>query len=117
MTALPEGPNRDLVSKVCQGCYDLQMVFDAAGISRGEWDMSLEDDRERHEYFGRRSSENSRISLSLSGSHVAKIDHTLVRTFGRPPLPGLAPHPRKPMHRHRSARETEAASFGTWPNC
>ena len=43
MTALPEGPNRDLVSKVCQGCHDLQMVLDAAGISRGEWDMSLEE--------------------------------------------------------------------------
>jgi hypothetical protein len=33
MTALPEGPNRDLVSKVCQGCHDLQMVFDAAGLA------------------------------------------------------------------------------------
>ncbi len=43
MTALPEGPNRDLVSKVCQACHDLQMVFDAAGISRNEWDMSLEE--------------------------------------------------------------------------
>jgi cytochrome c5 len=43
MTALPEGPNRDVVSKVCQGCHDLQMVFDAAGISHDEWDMSLEE--------------------------------------------------------------------------
>jgi cytochrome c5 len=37
------GPDRDLVAKVCQSCHDLQMVFDAAGISRQEWDMSLEE--------------------------------------------------------------------------
>jgi hypothetical protein len=40
---LPDGPNRDLVSKVCQSCHDLQMVFEAAGISHDEWDMSLEE--------------------------------------------------------------------------
>lgn len=40
---LPEGPNRDLVSKVCKSCHDLQMVFDAAGISRADWDMSLDE--------------------------------------------------------------------------
>jgi hypothetical protein len=43
ITELPEGPDRDLVSKVCQSCHDLQMVFDAAGISREEWDMSLDE--------------------------------------------------------------------------
>jgi hypothetical protein len=43
MTSLPEGPNRDLVSRVCRACHDLQMVFDAAGISRDEWDMSLDE--------------------------------------------------------------------------
>lgn len=43
ITELPEGPNRDLVSKVCQACHDLKMVFDAAGFSRDEWDMSLEE--------------------------------------------------------------------------
>jgi cytochrome c5 len=43
ITELPQGPDRDLVSKVCQSCHDLQMVFDAAGISRGEWDMSLDE--------------------------------------------------------------------------
>jgi hypothetical protein len=31
------------VAKVCQSCHDLQMVFDAASISREEWDMSLEE--------------------------------------------------------------------------
>jgi hypothetical protein len=43
ITELPPGPDRDLVAKVCQSCHDLQMVFDAAGISRQEWDMSLEE--------------------------------------------------------------------------
>jgi hypothetical protein len=42
-TELPPGPDRDLVAKVCQSCHDLQMVFDAAGISRQEWDMSLDE--------------------------------------------------------------------------
>ena len=40
---LPEGPNRDLVSKICQSCHDLQMVFDAAGFSREEWEMTLDE--------------------------------------------------------------------------
>jgi hypothetical protein len=43
ITELPEGPNRDLVSKNCQSCHDLQMVFDAAGFSREEWDMTLDE--------------------------------------------------------------------------
>ena len=43
ITDLPEGPNRDLVSKICQSCHDLQMVFDAAGFSREEWDMTLDE--------------------------------------------------------------------------
>jgi hypothetical protein len=42
ITELPQGPDRDLVLKVCQSCHDLQMVFDA-GISRQEWDMSLDE--------------------------------------------------------------------------
>jgi hypothetical protein len=43
ITELPEGPNRDLVSKSCQSCHDLQMVFDGAGFSRDEWDMALDE--------------------------------------------------------------------------
>jgi hypothetical protein len=43
LTELPQGPGRDLVSKVCQSCHDLQRVFDAAGIGRQEWDMSLDE--------------------------------------------------------------------------
>jgi hypothetical protein len=40
---LPEGPDRELVSKVCQTCHELQLVLDAAGISREEWDVSLDE--------------------------------------------------------------------------
>jgi hypothetical protein len=43
LTELPQGPDRDLVSKVCQSCHDQLMVFDAAGINREEWDMSLDE--------------------------------------------------------------------------
>ena len=43
ITKLPEGPNRDLVSKVCTACHDLQLVFDGAGFSRDDWDMSLDE--------------------------------------------------------------------------
>jgi len=43
LTKLPEGPNRELVAKVCQSCHDLQMVFDAAGFSRGDWDSAIEE--------------------------------------------------------------------------
>jgi hypothetical protein len=28
ITELPQGPDRDLVAKVCQSCHNLQMVFD-----------------------------------------------------------------------------------------
>jgi hypothetical protein len=50
ITKLPEGPNRDLVSKVCQSCHDLQTVFDGAGFSRLGHD-ARRNDRERHERF------------------------------------------------------------------
>jgi cytochrome c5 len=43
ISELPQGPDRDLVAKVCQSCHDLEMVFAAAGITRDEWDMSLDE--------------------------------------------------------------------------
>src|SRR5579872_5586498 len=42
MTELPAGPDRELVSRTCQSCHDLQMVFDAAGIGRDVWDATLD---------------------------------------------------------------------------
>jgi hypothetical protein len=43
ITELPAGPNRDLVSKVCTACHDLQLVFDGAGFSRDDWNMTLDE--------------------------------------------------------------------------
>jgi hypothetical protein len=40
---LPEGPNRGLVASRCTECHDLQMVFDAAGISRDDWNGAIEE--------------------------------------------------------------------------
>jgi hypothetical protein len=40
---LPEGPNRALVASRCTECHDLQMVFDASGISREDWSGALEE--------------------------------------------------------------------------
>jgi len=43
ITELPAGPNRDLVSKVCTACHDLQLVFDGAGFSREDWNRALDE--------------------------------------------------------------------------
>ena len=40
---LPDGPNRALVAARCTECHDLQMVFDAAGISREDWSGAIEE--------------------------------------------------------------------------
>jgi hypothetical protein len=40
---LPEGPNRDLVSRACQACHDLGMVFAAAGLTREGWDSAIDE--------------------------------------------------------------------------
>jgi hypothetical protein len=38
---LPTGPNRDLVLRVCEGCHDIQMVLDTGGLSREDWEITL----------------------------------------------------------------------------
>ena len=43
ITELPAGPNRDLISKVCTTCHDLQLVFDGTGFSRDDWSMTLDE--------------------------------------------------------------------------
>ena len=43
LNQLPDSPNRELVLKTCQSCHELQVVLDAAGFSRDEWDMTLEE--------------------------------------------------------------------------
>jgi mono/diheme cytochrome c family protein len=71
ITELPPGPNRDLVAKVCQSCHDLQMVFDAAGITRGDWDMSLD--------------EMAANGMNISADDRAKILAYLSTYLGPPP--------------------------------
>ena len=75
---LPAGPNRDLVSKVCQACHDLEMVFDAAGISREDWDMSLE--------------EMTANGMNISADDRAKI-LAYLSTYLGPSPPKAAPPP------------------------
>jgi Quinohemoprotein amine dehydrogenase A, alpha subunit, haem binding len=40
---LPAGPDRDLVSRECQACHDLQNVIDSTGSSREGWDGAIEE--------------------------------------------------------------------------
>jgi hypothetical protein len=40
---LPAGPNLELVSRKCQGCHDLSVVIDAAGLSREDWNATIEE--------------------------------------------------------------------------
>jgi len=40
---LPAGPNREVVSRECQACHDLSMVFGAAGLSRDGWDALMDE--------------------------------------------------------------------------
>ena len=40
---LPDGPNRDVVSRRCQECHDLSMVIAAAGLSRDGWNATIEE--------------------------------------------------------------------------
>jgi cytochrome c5 len=39
---LPSGPNRDLVSRMCAACHDLDMVLGAAGANREAWDGAID---------------------------------------------------------------------------
>jgi len=40
---LPAGPNRDVVSRECGGCHDLEMVVAAAGASRQAWNDTIDE--------------------------------------------------------------------------
>ena len=41
--ALPDGPNRALVSRACGACHDLGMVIATGGRSREGWNGTIED--------------------------------------------------------------------------
>jgi hypothetical protein len=40
---LPDGPNRDLVSRACGACHDLGMVVGAGGRTRNGWNGTIDD--------------------------------------------------------------------------
>src|SRR6266436_803850 len=40
--ALPDGPNRELVSRTCGACHDINTVVDTGGRSREEWDGTID---------------------------------------------------------------------------
>jgi len=40
---LPNGPNRDLVARICSACHDLGMVVGTGGRSRAGWNGSIDD--------------------------------------------------------------------------
>ena len=43
LTDLPAGPNREVVARKCQGCHDLSVVVEATGLSRQDWDATVEE--------------------------------------------------------------------------
>jgi hypothetical protein len=40
---LPAGPNKDIVTRACGSCHDLDMVFEAAGQTREGWNGTIEE--------------------------------------------------------------------------
>ena len=40
---LPAGPNKDIVTRACGACHDLEMVFAAAGLTREGWSGTIEE--------------------------------------------------------------------------
>jgi hypothetical protein len=40
---LPAGPNREVVTRKCQGCHDLSVVVEARGLTRQDWSDTIEE--------------------------------------------------------------------------
>jgi hypothetical protein len=40
---MPEGPNRELVARVCTGCHDLGNLLATVGRTRDGWDTKIDD--------------------------------------------------------------------------
>jgi hypothetical protein len=40
---LPEGPNRELVSRTCGSCHDMSMVVGTGGRTREGWNGTIDD--------------------------------------------------------------------------
>jgi hypothetical protein len=73
---LPAGPNRDIVSRTCQACHDLSMVFGAAGLSREGWDALLD--------------EMTSYGMQVTPEDRARILDYLASSLGSSPAPGSA---------------------------
>jgi hypothetical protein len=40
---MPDGPNRDLVVRICGSCHDLSNLYTTTGRSRERWSRTLDD--------------------------------------------------------------------------
>jgi hypothetical protein len=40
---LPPGPDRELVLRKCQVCHDLSVVVEASGLSRADWNVTIDE--------------------------------------------------------------------------
>jgi cytochrome c5 len=78
---LPAGPNRDLVSRRCQACHDLAMLFAAAGLNRQGWDSTID--------------EMTSFGMEVTPEDRAKILDYLSDFLGSP----AAPSPAAPVSR------------------
>ena len=56
---LPQGTDRDFVSRACQACHDLSMVIAATGLNREGWDATIEE----MVSYGLRVSPEERVKL------------------------------------------------------
>jgi len=69
---LPDGPNRDLVSRTCGACHDLGMVVGAGGRSREGWDGTIDD-------------------MTSYGMNISQAERRLVLEYLATYLPSLRP--------------------------
>ena len=69
---LPDGPNRDLVSRTCGACHDLGMVIGAGGRSREGWDGTIDD-------------------MTSYGMNISQAERRLVLEYLATYLPSLRP--------------------------
>jgi len=40
---LPQGPNRELVVRICGSCHDLSNLFSTVGRTRERWNLTIDD--------------------------------------------------------------------------
>jgi Quinohemoprotein amine dehydrogenase A, alpha subunit, haem binding len=72
---LPAGPNREVVSRKCQGCHDLSVVIEASGQSREEWNATIEE------------------MVTSNGMNVTPEERAMILDYLSSYLGPSAPHP------------------------